>query len=98
MAPPTCEAILRLYSSTLRTARSFSSYNFREYFLRRARTTFREIQAKKNPERVETLYASAVQEHAVLQRSAIINRLYGGWRLVVENNNQKPITRLRDDN
>jgi len=28
----------------LRTSRSFSSYNFREYFLRRTKSTFREIQ------------------------------------------------------
>ena len=46
-------------------------------------------QRERDPERVGALYAAAVQEHAVLQRSAIVNRLYGGWRLVVEN--QKPL-------
>jgi hypothetical protein len=41
---PSAKAILQLYASMLRTSRSFSSYNFREYFLRRTKNTFREIQ------------------------------------------------------
>jgi hypothetical protein len=41
---PSTKAILQLYASMLRTSRSFSSYNFREYFLRRTKATFREIQ------------------------------------------------------
>ncbi|KAL5520741.1 hypothetical protein ACEPAF_2744 [Sanghuangporus sanghuang] len=94
MAPPTHRAILSLYASTLRTARSFSSYNFRQYFIRRTKDVFREIQNEKDPKRVGTLYTNAVREHAVLQRSAIVNQLYGGWRLVVEN--QKP-ARIRAD-
>ncbi|EJD01774.1 uncharacterized protein FOMMEDRAFT_108725 [Fomitiporia mediterranea MF3/22] len=94
MAPPTAQAIRQLYHSTLRASRSFSSYNFRQYFLQRTNDTFREIQREKDPNRVGALYANAVQEFTVLQRSAIVNRLYGGWRLVVEN--QKP-ARLRAD-
>jgi len=34
--------------------------------------------------RAQNLYADAVKELAVLQRSAIVNRLYGGWKLAVE--------------
>ncbi|KAL5497907.1 hypothetical protein ACEPAH_2838 [Sanghuangporus vaninii] len=94
MPPPTHRAILSLYASSLRTARSFSSYNFRQYFMRRAKDVFREIQNEKDPKRVGTLYANAVREHAVLQRSAIVNQLYGGWRLVVEN---QKATRIRAD-
>jgi hypothetical protein len=30
------------------------------------------------------MYAEAVKEHTVLQRSAIVNQLYGGWKLAVE--------------
>lgn len=44
--PPTRDALLHLYSSTLRTSRAFSSYNFRNYFLRRTKDTFREIQVR----------------------------------------------------
>src|ERR1700722_15844528 len=43
---PTRRAILSLYSSLLRTSRSFSSYNFREYFVRRAKSTLRAIQVR----------------------------------------------------
>jgi hypothetical protein len=42
--PPSAKSILQLYSQTLRTARSFSSYNFREYFILRAKSTFKDIQ------------------------------------------------------
>lgn len=43
-APPSPRAILSLYGSTLRTAKSFSSYNFRNYFLRRTKENFRGMQ------------------------------------------------------
>ena len=46
VAAPTCESILRLYSTMLRTSRSFSSYNFREYFVGRTKDTFRQIQVR----------------------------------------------------
>ena len=42
--PPSPRAILSLYSSTLRAANSFSSYNFRNYFLRRTKESFRSMQ------------------------------------------------------
>ena len=34
-------------------------------------------------------YSEAVKELAVLRRSAIVNQLYGGWRLAVEDENAK---------
>ncbi|KDQ56728.1 hypothetical protein JAAARDRAFT_36218 [Jaapia argillacea MUCL 33604] len=89
VVPPSKHAVLSLYASMLRTSRSFSSYNFREYFLRRTKSTFREIQQnEQDPAKVSALYNDAVKEHAVLKRSAIVNQLYGGWKLVVED--QKP--------
>jgi len=91
---PSPRAILSLYSSTLRTARSFSSYNFRLYFLRRTKNTFRAIQNESDPAKVQAFYAEAVKELAVLKRSAIVNQLYGGWRLVVEK--QKPALERSD--
>ena len=42
--PPSRRMILSLYSKMLRTSHSFSSYNFRNYFIRRTKTTFRTIQ------------------------------------------------------
>ena len=42
--PPSREALLSLYHCMLRTSQSFSSYNFRHYFVRRTKETFRNIQ------------------------------------------------------
>ncbi|ESK92072.1 complex 1 protein (lyr family) protein [Moniliophthora roreri MCA 2997] len=92
-AAPTRRMILSLYGSTLRTSRSFSSYNFRNYFLRRTKDQFRALQAETDPEKVKNLYAEAVKELAVLRRSAIVNQLHGGWRLAVEDQNTEVLTR-----
>ncbi|KAF7329924.1 Complex 1 protein (Lyr family) protein [Mycena kentingensis (nom. inval.)] len=83
-APPTRRSILNLYSSMLRTSRSFSSYNFRNYFVNRTKEKFRLLQAETDAERVRTMYADASSELAVLRRSAAVNRMYGGWKLAVE--------------
>ncbi|PPR07826.1 hypothetical protein CVT24_003103 [Panaeolus cyanescens] len=64
--------------------KSFSSYNFREYFVRRTKDTFRSMQNESDPEKLRSLYAEAVKESTVLKRSAIVNQLYGGWKLAVE--------------
>ncbi|KAI9507271.1 hypothetical protein F5148DRAFT_1206661 [Russula earlei] len=92
--PPSAKSILHLYASTLRTCRTFSSYNFREYFLRRTKSTFREIQKEQDPVRLAALYNESVKELAVLKRGAIVNQLYGGWTLAVEKQN---IRRERSD-
>ncbi|KAI0372459.1 hypothetical protein BV20DRAFT_72458 [Pilatotrama ljubarskyi] len=87
-SPPTKQSLLHLYHSMLRTSQSFSSYNFRHYFVRRTKSTFREIQSETDPAKLAAFYEEKAKELAVLKRSAIVNQLYGGWRLVVEK--QKP--------
>ncbi|KAF8558602.1 hypothetical protein OG21DRAFT_1481296 [Imleria badia] len=86
-APPSPKAILSLYSSTLRAAKSFSSYNFRNYFLQRTKDNFRSIQAETDPAKLSLAYNEAIKELEVLRRSAIVNRVYGGRRLAVEEQN-----------
>ncbi|KAL1667457.1 hypothetical protein GGF50DRAFT_124786 [Schizophyllum commune] len=88
-AAPSKHAILSLYHSTLRVSNSFSSYNFRNYFLRRARENFRAMQEADDTSALSKQYSEAVKELAVLRRSAIVNQLYGGWRLAVEDGNAK---------
>ncbi|KAG0699174.1 hypothetical protein DFH29DRAFT_983625 [Suillus ampliporus] len=82
--PPSRKAIQGLYASTLRTAQSFSSYNFRNYFVWRTEDTFRGMQAEQDPIKLSQSYNEAVKELAVLRRSAVVNQLYGGLRLAVE--------------
>ncbi|KAJ8589718.1 hypothetical protein M405DRAFT_738103 [Rhizopogon salebrosus TDB-379] len=84
VVPPSRKAVLSLYACTLRTAKSFSSYNFRNYFVQRTKDTFRGIQAEQDPNRLSQAYSEAVKELSVLRRSAVVNQLYGGWRLAVE--------------
>ncbi|KAE8232265.1 hypothetical protein CF326_g2706 [Tilletia indica] len=135
---PTRQQILRLYRRYLSTSQSFSSYNFRTYFLRRSRDMFRSallpasqattsspfskaaditapvvpsalvkasqpagaspfsssssiaasVQHEEAPgtpeERLAIFYERASKELDVLRRAAIVNRIYQGERLVVE--------------
>lgn len=82
--PPARKAVLDLYASTLRTAKSFNSYNFRTYFVRRTEDTFREMQAEQDSIKLSQAYNEAVKELSVLRRCAVMNQLYGGERLAVE--------------
>ena len=102
----------------LRTSQSFSSYNFREYFIRRTKDTFRTIKvciyvlfpdcnltidfyvnkAESDPNKVGMLYSDAVKEFAVLRRSAIVNQLYGGWKLAIEVEKKPQEFKTRGDN
>ncbi|EAU84000.1 hypothetical protein CC1G_11438 [Coprinopsis cinerea okayama7 len=83
-AAPSKQAILSLYHNMLRSSQSFSSYNFRQYFVKKTKDTFRQMQNETDPDKVRDLYAQAVKDSAVLRRSAIVNQLYGGWKLAVE--------------
>jgi len=96
-AAPTREAVKSLYTSMLRTSQSFSSYNFRHYFVKRTKDSFQAMEAEKDTTKLAALYADAVKEHTVLKRSAIVNQLYGGWTLAVEKESEEGI-RQRGDN
>lgn len=42
------------------------------------------MQAEQDPAKLSQAYNEAVKELAVLRRSAVVNQLYGGSRLAVE--------------
>jgi hypothetical protein len=42
------------------------------------------MQEESDPQRLRSMYSDAVKESTVLKRSAIVNQLYGGWKLAVE--------------
>ncbi|KAJ7077806.1 hypothetical protein C8R43DRAFT_940218 [Mycena crocata] len=96
MATP--RSILNLYSTMLRTSRSFSSYNFRTYFVRRTQETFRTLQSETDAAKIQSMYSDAVAELAVLRRSAAVNQMYGGWRLAVEGVKKPETIAERGDN
>ncbi|KAG8744525.1 hypothetical protein FRC10_009977 [Ceratobasidium sp. 414] len=88
MSAPTRSQILSLYGQLIRTSHSFSSYNFRNYFLRRTRSQFHEHAKLQDPAQIRRFYETGLKELDVLRRCATVNRLYEGPRLVVE---RKPI-------
>lgn len=81
---PSKHAILTLYANMLRTSRSFASYNFRAYFLRNTRVKFRQAATETNPTRTREFYDQMSEELKVLRRSAVLDKLYEGPKLVVE--------------
>jgi len=44
-------------------------------------------QAEKDSAKLSLAYNEAVKELDVLRRSAVVNQVYGGWRLAVEQQN-----------
>jgi LYR motif-containing protein 4 len=84
MSGPTKEAIQALYTSTLRTSKSFASYNFRAYFVERTNHVFRQAQAEQDPNKLNTFMEEKKRELEVLKRAATINQMYGGRKLVIE--------------
>ncbi|KAJ7624971.1 hypothetical protein DFH06DRAFT_1481435 [Mycena polygramma] len=96
--PPSRRSILSLYSTTLRAAHSFSSYNFRSYFVRRTQENFRALQNESDAAKIKSMYSDAVAELAVLRRSAAVNQMYGGWRLAVEDVKKPETITERGDN
>lgn len=55
------------------------------------------IQNESDPEKLRSSYQEAVADLAVLRRGAIVNQLYGGWKLAVENPPTKAETLERAD-
>lgn len=44
-------------------------------------------QNERDPARVAALYSEGVKELTTVKRGAIVNQLYGGWTLAVEEQN-----------
>lgn len=67
---------LSLYRGLLRHGSRFQQSNFRDYALRCTRETFRQHRKEADPARVEELLCKAEHELGVVQRQAVISRLY----------------------
>ncbi|KAI8638414.1 hypothetical protein BD408DRAFT_351860 [Parasitella parasitica] len=79
------QKVLSLYRNFIRHGNKFSSYNFRDYTLRRSRDSFRSNMTETSPEKIATFVAKAEQELAVVKRQAAISQMYTtGEHLVVE--------------
>lgn len=77
--------VIHLYRSMLRNAGRFSSYNFRDYAHRRVRDAFRANAAESDQAKIADLVRTAEYELKMLERQSLVNSMYSGDRLVIEN-------------
>ncbi|XP_076043213.1 LYR motif-containing protein bcn92 [Oratosquilla oratoria] len=75
--------VLSLYKVLLRESQKFTSYNFREYALRRIRDGF-----KANKDLGEDIkqmeFSKGVEALQLIQRQVVLNRMYQAPKLVIE--------------
>lgn len=76
--------VLKLYKHMLEKACKFDNYNFREYSKRRIRYGFKESKNESDPEKILTLYNSAVNDLGMLERQTAISQMFTFEKLVVE--------------
>jgi hypothetical protein len=79
--PYSRQQVIGLYRKMMRTAAQFENYNFREYFLRRTRDSFRQHAAAPDN---TALVDQALQDLQVLKRQAQISQMFHFDKLVVE--------------
>ncbi|GAV54206.1 hypothetical protein ZYGR_0AK07080 [Zygosaccharomyces rouxii] len=84
MSSLTRTQVLGLYKQFIKNANNFNDYNFKNYFLRRARTLFRENRDIKDQQKLDSLYANALKDLGVLKRQSLISQMYTFDKLVVE--------------
>ncbi|KAK4319114.1 hypothetical protein Pmani_009947 [Petrolisthes manimaculis] len=76
--------ILSLYKSLLRESHKFSSYNYREYALRRVRDGFRAGRHLANEAEQEQQLQIAQESLEIIKRQVVIGQLYKSPALIIE--------------
>lgn len=76
MAAPSRVEVLSLYRCLLRTARSFSDYNIREYTKRRSGDAFRQSRAISDPSVAAAVFSDGKKQLEVARRQAVVYSLY----------------------
>jgi len=84
MSGPARVTVLNLYRQMLKASKSFNSYNFREYSLRRTREEFRTNKNVTDPAALASLISKAKENLEVIQRQALINKLYVKEKSILE--------------
>lgn len=84
MSSLTRTQVLGLYKQFIKNANNFNDYNFKNYFLRRTRTLFRENREVKDQQKLDSLYTNALKDLGVLKRQSLISQMYTFDKLVVE--------------
>ncbi|CCF60682.1 hypothetical protein KAFR_0L00750 [Kazachstania africana CBS 2517] len=81
---PTRRQVLALYKQFIKNSNQFNNYNFRQYFLRKSRSTFKESADLKDTVQVTNMFNEAKKELGILKRQAVISQMYTFDKTVVE--------------
>ncbi|XP_071523046.1 LYR motif-containing protein 4 [Panulirus ornatus] len=76
--------VLSLYKALLRESQKFSSYNYREYALRRVRDGFKAGRNLTEAEDQHRELQIAKESLAVIKRQVVIGQLYRSPNLIIE--------------
>ncbi|XP_008545522.1 LYR motif-containing protein 4 [Microplitis demolitor] len=79
------EAVLKLYRNLIRESQKWSSYNYREYALRKVRDEFRENKTLQDNNLIQDCYNKGLENLEIIKRQVILSNLYGTRPLVIEN-------------
>lgn len=75
--------IVKIHSDLIKEATKFSSYYYRNYFLRKIENQFQKL---TNADEInsEKLYKKSEDLLAILKRQTVISNMYGESKLVIE--------------
>eukprot|EP00127_Corallochytrium_limacisporum_P006806 Clim_evm21s236 gene=Clim_evmTU21s236 len=81
--------VLRLYRNLHREVRKFSNYNLREYGKRKVRDTFKANKDITDPAKIDELLAEGQEELLRTKRMTVVNNLFQGPKLIIEQESSK---------
>ncbi|VDI13667.1 Hypothetical predicted protein [Mytilus galloprovincialis] len=73
---------LALYKQILQESKKFTSYNYRNYAIRKTRDEFRQNKEVTDPQKLKDLFKKAKDNLEIVQRQVLVGQMYDGGRLV----------------
>lgn len=80
--------VLSLYKVMLRESQKFSSYNFRNYALRKIQDSFRINKEIQDPKIIAEKLKEAKHNLEIIKRQVIVGQMYATDKLVIEHTNR----------
>ncbi|XP_076113182.1 LYR motif-containing protein 4-like isoform X1 [Mytilus galloprovincialis] len=73
---------LALYKQILQESKKFTSYNYRNYAIRKTRDEFRQNKEVTDPQKLKDLFKKAKDNLEIVQRQVLVGQMYDGGHLV----------------
>lgn len=83
--------VLKLYKTMLRESQKFSSYNYRQYALRRIRDSFRAGRSLADSTKIMEAVQKAEENLEMIKRQVVVGNLYAAEKLVIEKKAEKEL-------